>query len=181
MNTKPLAHLVLAADPYPVPSEAHGHEVGLALNLALRSARLRRRGLRLARDYSGRFLVRQMRSPNIIIGQESGPLPEVLKPRMAGYGLSHLDREAGIPETSTQIAVAGCLLLRLFTQAERGRVTVAFDFRPWELANRRYRLIFYAAAGGRYGADALPLVRADTAEKALAAGLAFLASGPKVG
>ena len=181
MNTKPLGHLVLAADPDPVPSESHGHEVGLALCLALRSARLRRRGLRLSRDYNGRFLLRLMRSPNIVVGQESGSLPALLKPRIAGYGLAHLDREAGIPETSTQIDTVGTLLLRLFALSERQKVAMAFDFRPWEHENRRYRLIFYAADEGRYPRPAQPLVRADTAEKALVAGLVLLASRPTIG
>jgi hypothetical protein len=181
MNTKPLARLILATDPYRVPSESHGHEVGLALVLALRSARLRRRGLRLARDYSGHFLVRQIRSPNIILGQTSGPLPEVLKPRILGYGLPQLDREAGIPESSAQISTAGVLLLRLFALAERGQLAVDFDFRPWEIEKRRYRVVSYLAGGGRYGPAELPLARASSAEEALLGGLAFLASGPAVG
>jgi hypothetical protein len=181
MNTKTLYALRLANDSYPVPSESHGHEVGLALTLALCSARLRRRGWQLARDYGGQFHLRLLREPNVVTEIYSGFLPELLKPRALGFGATNLNREAGIPEGTAEITIAGTLLLRLFVAAERTRVTVAFDFRPWVSPGLRYRLIFYAATPGPYGRSELPLLRAATVEKILLAGLAFLASEPKVG
>jgi hypothetical protein len=181
MNTKPLYALRLAADPYPVPSESHGHEVGLALTLALSSARLRRRGWRLSRNYTGQFHLRLLREPNVVTEIYSGFLPELLKPRALGFGTTILNHEAGLPEGTAEITTAGTLLLRLFTLAERTRVDVAFDFRPWVSPGLRYRLIFYAATPAYYTRTELPLLRAATVEKVLLAGLVFLASGPKVG
>ena len=78
---------------------------------------------------------------------------------------------AGLPSEPADIADLGALLLMLFAAAQERSVYVAFDHRPHEADDRRFRVVF---AHGTNDA-----VRAPSAQGALREGLAALSGRPE--